>query len=225
MEQIEFLNSPLIDIPDTGLLLFRFLFNAFFVWIIIHMFYYRKSRRLHYYFTFSLISISVFFLTFLLSSVKMKVGMALGLFAIFGIIRYRTELISVREMTYLFVIISISVINALSLSLSYVELLIANIIFIIAIWFFEGNKKMRNISCKHILYDRVDNIKPEDYPKLLHELKERTGLNIVDIELGAINFLQDSIMLKIYYEMPPGKINTVDNMLKLPKEDRLGTGK
>lgn len=138
MEEIEIFDAPLIDIPDTSQLLLRFLFNAFFVWVIIHIFYYRKSKRLNFYFTFSLISISVFFLTFLLSSVKIKIGMALGLFAIFGIIRYRTELISVREMTYLFVIISLSVINALSTSLSYSELLITNLIFVLAIWFFEG---------------------------------------------------------------------------------------
>lgn len=221
MEDIELFNSTLMDVPDTGELLFRFLFNAVFVWIIIHIFYYRKSKRLNFYFTFSLISISVFFLTFLLGSVKIKVGMALGLFAIFGIIRYRTELISVREMTYLFVIISLSVINALSVTLSYTELLVANLIFILAIWFFEGNKKLKNIQCKHILYDRLDHIKPGQYPELLKELKERTGLDVVDVEVGAINFLQDTVMLKIYYEFPEGKNNSVDTMLKLPKYDML----
>lgn len=220
MEEIEIFDAPLIDIPDTSQLLLRFLFNAFFVWVIIHIFYYRKSKRLNFYFTFSLISISVFFLTFLLSSVKIKIGMALGLFAIFGIIRYRTELISVREMTYLFVIISLSVINALSTSLSYSELLITNLIFVLAIWFFEGNRRMQNISAKHILYDRVDNVKPHQKEELIADLEERTGLHIIDVEVGAINYLQDSTMLKIFYELPEGRSsNSVDTMMKLPKKD------
>lgn len=218
MEDIEIFNAPLMDVPDTWQLIFRFLFNTFFIWIIIHIFYYRKSKKLNFYFTFSLISISVFFLTFLLSSVKIKVGMALGLFAIFGIIRYRTELISVREMTYLFVIISLSVINALSVSISYTELLIANIIFVLAIWFFEGFRSLKHVSTKLILYDRIDHIKPSQYHELLAEVKERTGLDIIDIEVGAIDFLKDSVMLKVYYELKEGKDNSVDYLLKLPKK-------
>lgn len=218
IDEIEFLNAPLLAIPDTAHLLFRFLFNAFFVWIIIHIFYYRKSRRLNYYFTFSLISISVFFLTFLLGSVKIKVGMALGLFAIFGIIRYRTELISVREMTYLFVIISLSVINALATGLSYSELLITNLIFILAIWFFEGYRNLKHVSCKHILYDRIDNIKPEKRQELISDLHKRTGLKITNVEVGAINFLQDTAMLKVFYELPKGETNDIDTLMKLPKE-------
>lgn len=215
-------NAPaLVDWAGIGQLVFRFIFNAFFVWIIIHVFYFRKSKNRNFYFTFSLISISVFFLIYLLGSggIKMKMGMALGLFAIFGIIRYRTEMISVREMTYLFVIISISVINALSIKLSYAELFVANIIFVAAIWMFEGWRKLKNVGCKHILYDRVDNIKPERRKELLEEIKERTGLEIINIEVGAINYLQDSVMLKVYYELPDGEQNTVDQTTKLSRRD------
>lgn len=219
MNNLEIFNNPLINVFDTGQLIFRFLFNAFFIWIIIHIFYYRKSKKLNYYFTFSLISISVFFLTFLLGSVKIKIGMALGLFAIFGIIRYRTELISVREMTYLFVIISLSVINALSTSLSYAELLITNIIFVIAIWFFEGCRKLKHVACKYILYDRVDNIRPPQRKELIDDLIDRTGLNIINVEVGGINYLQDTVMLKVYYEVQDEEQNSVDEMIKMPKRD------
>ena len=221
MDTIVATDASAIDIVTIGQLLFRFLFNAFFVWVIIHIFYYRKSRNRNFYFTFSLISISVFFLIYLLGSggIKIKMGMALGLFAIFGILRYRTEVISVREMTYLFVIIAISVINALSLTLSYPILIIANIIFVLAVWFFEGSRKLRQVGCKHILYDKVDNIKPDRYEYLLEEVKERTGLHILNIEIGAINYLQDTVMLKVYYELPKDEINTVDGMMKLPKDN------
>lgn len=221
MNEFQFFESPIIDIAQTGQLLFRFIFNMIFVWIIIHMFYYRKSKKINYYFTFTLISISVFFLTYLLGSggVKIKLGMALGLFAIFGIIRYRTEQISVREMTYLFVIITLSVINALALRMSLSELFLANTIFIISIWAFEGIGKPQNITGKYILYDRVDNIQPEKRDELMADLKKRTGLDIIRIEVGSINYLQDTTLLKVYYKMPPGSHpNTVDNILKLPKD-------
>lgn len=174
---------------------------------------------MNYYFTFSLISVSVFFLTYMLGGVKIKIGMALGLFAIFGIIRYRTEVISVREMTYLFVIITLSVINAMAVKLSYSELLVANILFVLAVWLFEGSRKLRQVSCKYILYDRIDLIKPSQYGELLEEVKERTGLDIINIEVGAINYLQDTVMLKVFYELPKGEVNSVDNQMKLPRNE------
>ncbi len=122
MDEIEIFDTPVANAGDMGALLLRFLFNSVFIWIIIQKLYYPKSQRRDYYFTFALISVSIFFLIYLLGSVKIKVGFALGLFAIFGIIRYRTESMSVREMTYLFVIIAVSVINALAVTLSYGEL-------------------------------------------------------------------------------------------------------
>ena len=121
MDEIEIFDTPVANAGDMGALLLRFLFNSVFIWIIIQKLYYPKSQRRDYYFTFALISVSIFFLIYLLGSVKIKVGFALGLFAIFGIIRYRTESMSVREMTYLFVIIAVSVINALAVTLSYGE--------------------------------------------------------------------------------------------------------
>ena len=111
MDELEFMDVPLVDMVDMWQLLLRFAFNTLVTWCIIHFLYYPKSRRRDYYFTFMLISVSVFFLIFLLGGVKLKIGFALGLFAIFGIIRYRTESMPVREMTYLFVLIALSVIK------------------------------------------------------------------------------------------------------------------
>lgn len=219
MEEIEILDMPIIDVPGVSLMMFRFILNTVFIFILIHFFYYRKSHRLDYYFTFSLISISIFFLIFLLGSVKIKVGMALGLFAIFGIIRYRTETIPVREMTYLFVIISLSVINALALDLSAAEILLVNVIYVVAAWILESFKGLRHISSKLILYDRVDNISPEHRGELIEDLRKRTGLRIVKVDVGAINYLQDTVMLKIYYEGRLDNDTAVNQMLKLPKND------
>ena len=219
MEGFEIFNVPMFDVPSMSEMLFRFVINTFFVFILIHCFYYRKSRRLDYYFTFTLISISIFFLIYLLGSIKIKVGMALGLFAIFGIIRYRTETVPVREMTYLFVLISLSVINALALNLSYSELLLTNVIYVGSAWLLESFKGLRHVSSKLILYDRIDNIKPETRQELLADLRERTGLKIIKIDVGAINFLQDTVMLKIYYEGSVDENYSVNHMLKLPKNE------
>ena len=132
--ELAFMETPLIDAAGFMELILRFVLNMVVVVAIIRFFYYPKSRRRDYFFTFTLISISIFLMIFLLGSVKLKIGFALGLFAIFGIIRYRTESMPVREMTYLFVIIAISVINALSVQLSYAELTATNVLFILCFW-------------------------------------------------------------------------------------------
>lgn len=218
MDEIEIFDTPVANAGDMGALLLRFLFNSVFIWIIIQKLYYPKSQRRDYYFTFALISVSIFFLISLLGSVKIKVGFALGLFAIFGIIRYRTESMSVREMTYLFVIIAVSVINALAVTLSYGELLLTNVIFIICIRLCENIPYLKSRSEKLVVYDRIDLIKPDCRDELLKDLKDRLGLDIIDVEVGAVDFLRDTAMLKVYYGDRKGSINTVDNMLKIPKD-------
>ncbi len=218
MDEIEIFDTPVANAGDMGALLLRFLFNSVFIWIIIQKLYYPKSQRRDYYFTFALISVSIFFLIYLLGSVKIKVGFALGLFAIFGIIRYRTESMSVREMTYLFVIIAVSVINALAVTLSYGELLLTNVIFIICIRLCENIPYLKSRSEKLVVYDRIDLIKPDCRGELLKDLKDRLGLDIIDVEVGAVDFLRDTAMLKVYYGDRKGSINTVDNMLKIPKD-------
>lgn len=217
MEDLEFMDVPLVDMADTWQLLLRFTFSTIVTWWIIHFLYYPKSRRRDYYFTFMLISVSVFFLIFLLGGVKLKIGFALGLFAIFGIIRYRTESMPVREMTYLFVLIAISVINALAVTLSYTELLVTNLIFIVFIRLSENNRWIHHLSCKLVLYDRIDLVKLDRRAELIEDLQQRTGLTIIKIEVGAMDFLHDTAMLKIYYIASQDEYNTVDHLMKLPK--------
>lgn len=221
IEDFDFMDTPLIAISDFTQLLLRFAFNIVVMFCIIHLLYYPKSRRRDYYFTFMLISISIFFLIYLLGSVKLKIGFALGLFAIFGIIRYRTETMPVREMTYLFVIIAISVINALALNISYAELIATNLIFILSIWICESNRWMKHVSTKLIQYDRIELIKPDRMNDLIQDLNERTGLSVKKVEVGHIDFLRDVAILKVYYEPLNEEINTIDKMTKIPREDQL----
>ena len=225
-EEMDMDVQPLADALMTSMwadwgalteLLIRFVLNTAVIALIVRVFYYPKSKRRDYFFTFILISISVFLLIFLMGGVKLKIGFALGLFAIFGIIRYRTESVPIREMTYLFLIIAVSAINGLATSISYVELLATNILFIISIWALESNRWVRHVASKLVLYDNIRLITPEHEVELIEDLKKRTGLNILRVEVGAIDFSKDTAMVKVYYEPLSNEINSVDNVGRLPK--------
>ena len=223
LDELDLLGVPFVEGYDFMTMLLRFSFNTAMVWIMIHCLYYPKSQRRDYYFTFMLISISIFFMIYLLGGVKLKVGFALGLFAIFGIIRSRTESMPVREMTYLFSIIAMSVINALATTISYIELITTNAIFVLAAWFFESYVLLKHVSTKLIQYDRIALITPERYDEMLIDLKQRTGLNITKAEVGAIDFLRDMAIVKIYYESGMYEDNsTINNELKLSREEWTG---
>lgn len=216
MDELELIETPLAASGDLIELLARFAFNTLVVWIIIHLLYFPRSKRRDYYFTFMLISVSIFFLIFLLGGLKIKVGFALGLFAIFGIIRYRTESMCVREMTYLFVIIAISVINALAVTLTVAELAAVNALFVVAIWLCELNLINKQHQEKLVVYDRIELIVPDRREELIADLEKRIGVTIIDVEVGAVDFLRDTAMIKIHYNAR-GE-NSVNHTLKLPKE-------
>lgn len=225
IETLDLLVTPLMEGYNLITMLLRFSFNMLVVWLMIHCLYYPKSGRRDYYFTFMLISISIFFLIFLLGGVKLKIGFALGLFAIFGIIRYRTESMPVREMTYLFCIIAISVINALAITISYIELLVTNVIFLLAAWLFEGYILLKHVSTKLIQYDRIALITPDKRLELITDLEHRTGLKINSVEIGAIDFLRDMAIVKIYYETDHVGDNSINNELKLSREEWTDVGR
>ena len=217
-EEAQLMGSPVMDTDAFTQLILRFLFNFVVVGLIIHFFYYPKSRRRDYYFTFSLINVSVFFLIILMGSVKLKIGFALGIFAIFGIIRYRTESVPIREMTYLFIIIALSVINALAVQISFAELIATNCIFLLVTWLLESERWLKHVSCKLILYDKIQLIVPEKRNELRSDLRSRTGLDIQKIEIGHIDFLRDAAFIKVYYESDSQEINTVDTLTRFPRE-------
>ncbi len=198
-------------------LILRFLLNVVVVAFIARVFYYPKSKRRDYFVTFILIAISIFLIIYLMGGVKLKTGVALGLFAIFGIIRYRTESVPIREMTYLFLIIAVSTINALDSSISYVELLATNLLFIISIWAMESNRWVKHVASKLVMYDNIALITPEKEPELIEDLKKRTGLDILRVEVGAIDFSKDTAMVKIYYEPLTNEVNSVNHIGRLPK--------
>jgi hypothetical protein len=195
-----FFDIPIFDGPSLALLLIRFGFNLLICWIIIQVFYYKKSGRRDYYFTFLLFSVTIFLLIFLLDNVKLQMGFALGLFAIFGMIRYRTETVPIREMTYLFEIIGISVINGLAMTVSYTEIVVTNVLFLLVTWVLENNNVLKHTASKIILYDKIQNVVPEREKELIEDLKVRTGLEILKVEVGNIDFLRDVAYIKIFYK-------------------------
>ena len=210
-------NTPLLDLRGLLEMLARFVLNIVAVGIVVRCFYYPKSLRRDYYFTFMLISVSIFMLVYYMEGAKLKVGAALGLFAIFGIIRYRTEAVPIREMTYLFFLVALSVVNGMAEKMSLLELLIPNLIFIGVAWLFESNRMVRHVSSKIICYDKVGLIVPERRAELIADLEQRTGLKILRLEVGAIDFLRDSTLIKIYYESETGRANSMEHVERMPK--------
>lgn len=212
-------SDAFIDTVHVKELLLAFFINFIAILIIVRGLYYPKCKRGEFFFTYILIAMSTFMLIYVLGDVKLKAGIALGLFAIFSIIRYRTEQVAIREMTYLFIIIAISAINGLTVSeLSYGEVVIINILFILSIWICESKLLISHYSYKVIKYDNINLITPEKREELIADLEKRTGLKIEKVEVGAIDFLKDAAIVKMYYRSKESN-NSVDTTLKTPTDE------
>lgn len=196
---MEFFQIPMYD-DDVIKLLLRLAINVFFLIIIVRFIYYPITKRKDYLFTYMMISLVVFFLCFTLKKFDLGLGMALGLFAIFGILRYRTAPMEIKEMTYLFLIIGLAVINALvNKQMSFVELLLVNGTITLAIYILEHKVLLKHETRKNIIYEKIDLIRPENYDLLKADLEERTGLKINRVEVGRIDYLRDIANVRIYF--------------------------
>lgn len=209
---MELFGIDLINKEDFFELLIRFTFNFLVVLFIVKGLYYRITKRKDYLFTYLLIASIVFLLCFLLENVKLQLGFALGLFAIFGIIRYRTSQIPIKEMTYLFLVIGISVINALAnKKVSYAELVFTNLILVLVTYVLERLWLLRHESRKTITYEKIELIKPEKRALLIQDLEERLGIKINRIEVGRIDFMRDIARIRVYYYEADNLINLADD--------------
>lgn len=196
---------PLADWPATLHLLGAFALHLFFSLILVFVLYYQKSKRRTYAFSFLLIGAVVFLLSFLLSDIKIKLGLALGLFAIFGIIRYRTLQIPIREMTYLFTTIGMAVINALTAgAMSLTEIVASNLVLLALFAFKEKVPLFKNIEEKNMVYVGIDKVHPGQREALIAELREKTGLPIERIGVMKYNLMKDTAVLKLYYHSNAG---------------------
>lgn len=224
----------LIDNDSCRLLdlLFRMIINIVFTIVIAKKFYFPKSRRKDFFFTYILVGFGIFMLIHLMGDAKLKTGIAMGLFAIFCIMRYRTESVPIREMTYLFLIISLAAINGLAWTadvsgkhpefmvpeiVSILELLVTNALFVLTIWIAEGRMWVKSHSTKYIKYDKIELITPDRHDELIADLRSRTGLNITEVSIGSIDFLKDMALLKVYYSESANEDANDDSLQKLPK--------
>lgn len=196
---MEIFGSPIYD-EDFMELLIRLSINLVVAFIIIKQIYYPVHNRKDYLFTYFIFNLVIFFLSYLLSGVKLQLGFAFGLFAIFGILRYRTEALAIKEMTYLFVVIAVAVVNALAnKKISYVELLFANSAMVAFTYLIERKWLLRHEVSKTILYENIELIKPDRRQELINDLEERTGLKITRVQVGRIDFLRDTARVKIFF--------------------------
>ena len=198
-ESKQYIGTPIFDKEDFWKLIIKGVFNLIIVLLIVRYIYYPITRNKDYLFTYLLISLTVFLLCFLLDNVKLQLGFALGLFAIFGIIRYRTDPIPIKEMTYLFLVIGISVVNALAnRKISYAELIFANLLLVFVTYGMEKLWLLKHESRKNITYEKIDLIKPEKRNELIEDLSNRTGIDIIRVEIRRVDFLREIANIRIF---------------------------
>lgn len=199
----------LFESAGFSALITRFSLNLL-VAIVITVLYYRFSKNKEYIFTFIAFNILIFLLVYLMNSVEIGIGFGFGLFGIISILRYRTETIRIKEMTYLFIVIIIAVLNSIvSDKISLPELLFSNLILIISTWILEMVSRLQKKKTYKIVYEKIENIRAENREHLLLDLRERTGLDIYDVSIENIDFLKDVANLRIYFtedksSMPSG---------------------
>ncbi|MDQ2179964.1 DUF4956 domain-containing protein [Marinifilum sp. D714] len=210
MELLNSLNT--VNVPSTVILsnnmvelLLRFLLNMVVTIFVVNYVYFKTTGKRTYVFTYIMISTTVFFLCFLLGNIDLQLGFALGLFAIFGIIRYRTDTIPIREMTYLFLVITISIINALARrDVSLGEILVTNVAFMLTTYIMERIWMRRHMARRTIIYNRMDLIHPDKHDLLRKDVEERTGLIIKKFKIGQIDLAKNSIRLTVFYNEVAG---------------------
>ena len=210
---MEFLDIELFNQKDLVKLFVRFSIDFAFTFVIVRVLYFSANRRKDYLFTFIVFNLLTFFICFLLRKVPMELGFALGLFAVFGILRYRTEPIPIKEKTYLFIFISFAMINALAnKKISWAELLFVNTAILLVTLSFEKLWFNNEIQSKNVVYERIDLIKMEHRLEMIKDLRERTGLDIVRVQIGKIDLLRDVAIVTVFFRADVKEVQWGTNM-------------
>lgn len=200
LENLEIFGTSLIHYYRLGDMMIRLLLDLMVIYIIIGKIFYPRYKQINLFFSYFLVNISVFLVCILLGNMQVKIGFAFGLFAVFSIIRYRTEPIPIKEMTYLFVTIIVSLLNALPVSnVTYAELLLSNGIVIALVYVLERKFLTSGHSAKRVRYEKIELIVPERRAEMIEDLKKRTGLDVTDFHIEDIDFLNDSAHIKVFY--------------------------
>lgn len=183
--------------------LISFLFNLSVALVIVRLIYYPQKHNKRYVFTFLAFNTIIYFVLSFMTSIELSIGVGFGMFAIFSILRYRTDPIPIREMTYLFIITALPVMNTAGLNQDiWLELVIANLAVVVILFILEKEWGFQYESSKKVLYEKIELIKPENRLALIEDLESRTGLKIKRVAVGKVNFLRDTAEIKIYYDDP-----------------------
>lgn len=213
------LGIPLCDTTSLMQLALQFFVNLVVCFIIVRYFYYPKSHRKDFAVTFVLFSTSVFLLLFFMKSVGIDVSIGLGLFMIFGIMRYRTEMVPIREMTYLFLTIATAVINGSNLMVSYAELLVANLLILAVLAVLEGIVMRGRTATRLVCYERIELIRPERRAELIADLEERLGYKVNSVDIGNVDFLRDVAFIKVHYTPERGEQPMTEPTMKINEKN------
>ena len=183
----------------------RFSFNLFIAFVIIKLIYHRDYKGNDFVFTYFMFNTLIFFFAYILGNLDINMAFGFGLFAVFAILRYRTDPIPIKEMTYLFIVITIGVINALSGNqVVFIELFFANVTIVLLTFLLErhwvNNLPDNGLSSKTVVYNNMEMIKPENHQALIDELAQKTGLSIVSCKIGRLNFVENQVNVKLYYK-------------------------
>ena len=186
-------------------IIIRFSFNLIIAFVIIKLIYHRDYKGNDFVFTYFMFNTLIFFFAYILGNLDINMAFGFGLFAVFAILRYRTDPIPIKEMTYLFIVITIGVINALSGNqVVFIELLFANVTIVLLTFLLErhwvNNLPDNGLSSKTVVYNNMEMIKPENHQALIDELAEKTGLSIVSCKIGRLNFVENQVNVKLYYK-------------------------
>ena len=183
----------------------RFSFNLLVAFVIIKLIYHRDYKGNDFVFTYFMFNTLIFFFAYILGNLDINMAFGFGLFAVFAILRYRTDPIPIKEMTYLFIVITIGVINALSANqVVFTELLFANLSIVLLTFILErhwvNNLPDNGLSIKTIVYNDMEMIKPENHQALINDIAQKTGLSVISIKVGRINFTENHANIKLYYK-------------------------
>jgi len=200
------LETALFDQAALLSLVARFALDLVVVVIIVHLIYFRAKPDGNFAFTFYVLNVLVFFVSYLMVGIDIGVGFAFGLFALFTIIRYRSVTLPVKEMSYLFAIVTVAIVNGLSqLGFSWSEVLFVDAAIIGTIWLLDRIWLPAQMGQEYLVYEKIQNVRPDANETLIADLRARTGLDIKSAQVGRLNFLNDTALVKIRYTRTAGE--------------------
>jgi len=184
----------------------NFAFNFIVALLVVRFIYYPSTHNKHYVFTFLAFNSIIYFVLYFMNSIEIGIGVGFGLFAIFSILRYRTDPMPIREMTYLFIIAAMPVMNSIGVDGSQsLQLVAANVAILIIMWVLEREWGFHYEQSRRLVYEKIDLIRPDRREELLADLEARVGVKVKQVTIGKVNFMRDTANLTIYFDDPTEK--------------------